>query len=301
MDANQFDALSRAVGAQNDRRGLLKRAAVGGLGLLGLAAGGDDALAKKCKNNGQCPKAIPCRGQVRPMQRTATAITTRCARTKSARACNARETATAARTGSARTTSVRRSSRALAPDGSRVVPPRRPRGRWGGSLPRHHGAGGGPVRTPAGRSFVPWGSRRSPPCPGCGYPAARGRRGTGVGLRAGSGAPAGLAASPHGGEALPRRGDGRNLRCSARGFRGEGTRVGSRSDTTMSEVTRAPGRDEANPASRSRDGAAACPSGRPEPSKHTPMRSRDTSKRGFFTTYLRSPWTPSEPSSVRTT
>src|SRR5438094_4167066 len=42
----------------------------------------------------------------------------------------------------------------------------------------------------------------------------------------------------------------------------------------MSVVTRAWGRASDNPASRSRDGAAACPSGRPEPSKQTPMRSR---------------------------
>ena len=46
MDANGFDALARAVGAPTDRRGLLKRAAVGGLGLLGLAAVRDGARAR---------------------------------------------------------------------------------------------------------------------------------------------------------------------------------------------------------------------------------------------------------------
>ena len=59
MDANRFDALSRTVGAQADRRGLLKAAAVGGLGLLGLAVGRDAALAKQCNNNNQCPKGNP--------------------------------------------------------------------------------------------------------------------------------------------------------------------------------------------------------------------------------------------------
>src|SRR5450755_739186 len=47
----------------------------------------------------------------------------------------------------------------------------------------------------------------------------------------------------------------------------------------MSELTRAPRRDEDNPASRRRDGAAACPSGRPQPSKHTPMSSGNSPKK----------------------
>ena len=63
MDANRFDAISRTVGAQQDRRGLLKTAAVGGLGLLGLSAGHDVALAKKCKNNGDCKNDQICKNK----------------------------------------------------------------------------------------------------------------------------------------------------------------------------------------------------------------------------------------------
>lgn len=68
---------------------------------------------------------------------------------------------------------------------------------------------------------------------------------------------------------------------SARSFRkpDRRPRLASGGKTTTSEVIPAPGRDEDNPASRSRDGAAACPSGRPEPSKHTPIRSRDSSEK----------------------
>ena len=50
----------------------------------------------------------------------------------------------------------------------------------------------------------------------------------------------------------------------------------------MSEPTRAPGRAEDNPASRRSEGAAASQSGRPEPSKHTPIRSSDSARRGIL-------------------
>ncbi len=63
MDANRFDTFSRAVGAQTGRRGLLKTAAVGGLGLLGLAVAGDEALARKCKNNGDCKNDQICKNK----------------------------------------------------------------------------------------------------------------------------------------------------------------------------------------------------------------------------------------------
>jgi hypothetical protein len=54
MDANGFDALARAVAAPTDRRGLLKATAVGGLGLLGLAAAGEGALAAQNTECTQC-------------------------------------------------------------------------------------------------------------------------------------------------------------------------------------------------------------------------------------------------------
>jgi hypothetical protein len=68
MDANRFDTLARAVGAQTGRRGLLKTAAVGSLGLLGLTTGLDEALAKKknknkCKNNGECKNDQICKNK----------------------------------------------------------------------------------------------------------------------------------------------------------------------------------------------------------------------------------------------
>ena len=64
MDANRFDALARAVGTSPDRRGLLKAAAGGALGLVGLSALTDGAVAKKkecdknndCNNNKKCHK-----------------------------------------------------------------------------------------------------------------------------------------------------------------------------------------------------------------------------------------------------
>jgi hypothetical protein len=63
MDANRFDDLSRMVGEDADRRGLLKAAAGGALGLLGIAALGGDALAKKCNNNNDCGNNEKCKNR----------------------------------------------------------------------------------------------------------------------------------------------------------------------------------------------------------------------------------------------
>jgi hypothetical protein len=53
MDADRFDAIARTVGTSSDRRGLLKAAAGSALGLVGLSALTEGALAK-CKNNKDC-------------------------------------------------------------------------------------------------------------------------------------------------------------------------------------------------------------------------------------------------------
>jgi hypothetical protein len=54
MDADRFDALSRALGTQSRRRGMLKAAAGGALGLVGLSGLTDRALAKKCNKDKDC-------------------------------------------------------------------------------------------------------------------------------------------------------------------------------------------------------------------------------------------------------
>ena len=69
MDANRFDTLARVVGSSADRRGLLRAATGGALGLVGLSALADRALAdevvdearhcnkdKDCKNKDVCDK-----------------------------------------------------------------------------------------------------------------------------------------------------------------------------------------------------------------------------------------------------
>jgi hypothetical protein len=53
VDANRFDAIARVVGTSSDRRGLLKTVAGGALGLVGLSALSEAALAK-CKNDNDC-------------------------------------------------------------------------------------------------------------------------------------------------------------------------------------------------------------------------------------------------------
>ena len=59
----RFDAWTRERGAQQDRRGTLKTATIGALGLLGLSSVLDDALAKKkCKKNKDCNDGKKCKG-----------------------------------------------------------------------------------------------------------------------------------------------------------------------------------------------------------------------------------------------
>ena len=67
VDDRQFDDMTRAVGMQSARRGMLKAAVGGALGLVGLSALTDRALAedvvdeaKKCKKNNDCPKNKVC-------------------------------------------------------------------------------------------------------------------------------------------------------------------------------------------------------------------------------------------------
>ena len=69
MDANRFDTIARVVGSSADRRGLLRAAAGSALGLVGLSALTDRAVAddvgaeakhcnkdKDCKNKDVCDK-----------------------------------------------------------------------------------------------------------------------------------------------------------------------------------------------------------------------------------------------------
>lgn len=56
MDGNRFDGLTKRLG---QRRNLLQIAVIGAAGMLGLAAVGDEALAKQCDNNKDCPKGNP--------------------------------------------------------------------------------------------------------------------------------------------------------------------------------------------------------------------------------------------------
>ena len=66
--SDRFDACARHLGAQDDRRGLLRAAAAGSLGLLGLTALQDDATAgplsaasnRDCRNNNDCGKNQQC-------------------------------------------------------------------------------------------------------------------------------------------------------------------------------------------------------------------------------------------------
>jgi hypothetical protein len=54
MDADRFDAISRALGTPSRRRGMVKAAAGGALGVLGLSRLSDSALAKKCEKDKDC-------------------------------------------------------------------------------------------------------------------------------------------------------------------------------------------------------------------------------------------------------
>lgn len=72
MDGNRFDAFSRMVGEQTDRRGMVKAAAGGALALLGAGALGRGALGQEvtaesrgfdgdqCKKNSDCKKGLRC-------------------------------------------------------------------------------------------------------------------------------------------------------------------------------------------------------------------------------------------------
>ena len=61
MDANRFDAVSRVVGTQNSRRGMFKAVAGGALGLVGLAALSDGALARRCRDDADCNGGDRCK------------------------------------------------------------------------------------------------------------------------------------------------------------------------------------------------------------------------------------------------
>jgi hypothetical protein len=59
---DRIDAFAKHLGAQDDRRGLLRAAAAGTLGLLGLSVRQDDAAAgnRNCETNKDCGKNQRC-------------------------------------------------------------------------------------------------------------------------------------------------------------------------------------------------------------------------------------------------
>ncbi len=59
----RFDSLARWRGARRDRRTLATATAGGVLGMLGLAAFGEEAAAKSCKKNKDCPDGKKCRNK----------------------------------------------------------------------------------------------------------------------------------------------------------------------------------------------------------------------------------------------
>jgi len=69
LDDRQFDDMTRTVGMQSDRRGMLKAAVGGALGLVGLSALSDGALAddvvaeKKCKKDKDCNGHDVCKNK----------------------------------------------------------------------------------------------------------------------------------------------------------------------------------------------------------------------------------------------
>jgi hypothetical protein len=75
MDDRQFDDMTRTVGMQTDRRGLLKAAAGGVLGLVQLSELADRVLAKKCKKDKDCSSSQLCHNK-------------KCVECKSDRDCN---------------------------------------------------------------------------------------------------------------------------------------------------------------------------------------------------------------------
>jgi hypothetical protein len=62
MDDRQFDDMTRVVGMQADRRGLVKAAAGGVLGLVGLSALADRVLAEDVVAEAKCKKDKDCSG-----------------------------------------------------------------------------------------------------------------------------------------------------------------------------------------------------------------------------------------------
>ena len=60
LDDRQFDDMTRVLGRQSGRRGMLKAAAGGVLGLVGLSALTDGVMARKCKNDKDCPSSKVC-------------------------------------------------------------------------------------------------------------------------------------------------------------------------------------------------------------------------------------------------
>ena len=60
---DRFDALTRSLAGQDDRRGILKAAAGGTLGLVGLGVLADDVLGKSCKKKKDCPKGKKCKNK----------------------------------------------------------------------------------------------------------------------------------------------------------------------------------------------------------------------------------------------
>jgi hypothetical protein len=61
MEDHRFDAITRDVGTQSDRRGMLKAAAGGVLGLVGLSAMSNGASARKCDNGKDCKGNDVCK------------------------------------------------------------------------------------------------------------------------------------------------------------------------------------------------------------------------------------------------
>ena len=60
MDDRRFDEMTRVLGGQSGRRGMLKAAAGGVLGLVGLSAVADRASARECRRNRDCRNNDRC-------------------------------------------------------------------------------------------------------------------------------------------------------------------------------------------------------------------------------------------------
>ncbi len=58
---DRFDSLARRLGARLDRRRVATVAAGGALGAVGWSAFREEAAAKKCKHNDDCPDGKKCR------------------------------------------------------------------------------------------------------------------------------------------------------------------------------------------------------------------------------------------------